>query len=378
MRKVYWRCCINTALAGKACIMKKKVLHVINSLMPGGAEMLLVNSLAEGGLQEHTDNIVVYFQGASPLAEKMDKSVQVICLDYKGILSLPATLSKLRKIIREHKIDIVHTHLNPAGTYTHLICPATVPHVHTLHTTYSMDTETRPVMRWLERKLYFNKKDCNVILLSDFTREDFLKAIPFKGRTFVLNNFVPDIFFKNEVNVNKPIHSSLKLIAVGTLKPLKNFEYLLDVFDHLRGEEIYLDIYGGGDRSPYEKIINEKGLKIKMMGYNDDLESVLPDYDLFIMPSKFEGFPLVLFEAMASGVPVMLSNIAPLKSIVGEHAIYFELDNAVATAESIRQWLQMKADISLMAQKAKRYAQSTVRRETYITELLSIYGQLGL
>ena len=359
--------------------MRKKVLHVINSMTIGGAETLLANSLSPGGLQQHTDNIVAYFQGESHLTGIIDKDVVIHCLNYKGLLNLPATLLKLRKIIKENKIDIVHTHLNPAGTYTHLICPANVPQVHTVHTTYSMDTETRPLMKWLERQLYFKKKDCNAILLSDFTKEDFLRSISFRGKTFVLNNFVPDIFFENEIQPEKPVGTALRLIAVGTLKPLKNFEYLLDVFDHLKSEEIYLDIFGGGDRSAYEKIINEKGLKVRMMGYNDNLAATLPGYDLFIMPSKFEGFPLVLFEAMASGIPLLLSNIAPLKNIVAdEHAVYFDLDNASATADTIRQLALKRNDIALMAKKAKHYAEITVRRETYLTGLLSIYGQLGL
>ena len=356
--------------------MRKKILHVINSMTTGGAETLLANSLSPGGLQQHTDNIVAYFQGTSHLTDIIAKDVPIYCLDYKGLVNLPATLMRLRKIIKENKVDIVHTHLNPAGTYTHLICPANIPQVHTLHTTYSMDTETRPVMRWLERQLYFTKKNCNVILLSDFTREDFIKTIPFKGKTFVLNNFVPDIYFENDTITESSPGNRLRLIAVGTLKPLKNFEYLLEVFEHLKSEDIHLDIFGSGERSTYEKMVNEKGLKIRMMGYNENMATTLPGYDLFVMPSKFEGFPLVLFEAMASGIPLFLSDIAPLKSIVGEHAIYFDLDNAAATADTIRQLMHKKADMALMAQKAKQYAEHTVRRETYITGLLSIYGQL--
>ena len=216
-----------------------------------------------------------------------------------------------------------------------------------------------------------------MILLSDFTKTDFLKAVPFKGRTFVLNNFVPDIFFNNTDSTGRKDEGTLRLVAVGALKPLKNFEYLLEVFEHLKNEDICLDIFGSGDSSAYDKVINKNGLKVRMMGFNDNMAVTLRNYDLFIMPSKFEGFPLVLFEAMASRVPLMLSNIAPVKSIAGEHAIYFDLDNAAATAETIKQLMYKRRDIIAMAQKAKQYAEHTVRRETYITGLLSIYEQLS-
>jgi len=356
--------------------MKKKILHVINSMTAGGAETLLANSLSPGGLQEYTDNIVVYFQGSSHLTNIIDKEVEIHCLAYKGILSLPATLRKLRRMIKEHKIDIVHTHLCPASFYTHLAIPGNVPQVHTMHTTYSMDTEARPIMRYLERNLYLKKKDCKLILLSDFTKADFLETVSFKGKTFVLNNFVPDSFFENPVKKYDPPQPRLKLIAAGTLKELKNFEYLLEVFKHLKNEEVYLDIFGGGNKTKYEQEINTHGLKVRMMGYRENLESVFPDYDVFVLPSKFEGFPLVVFEAMASGVPLLLSNILPVKSIVNEHATYFDLDNAEATAGIIKQILNKEIDISAMAAKAKTYADQLVRRETYLKGLLAIYEQV--
>lgn len=356
--------------------MKKKILHVINSLAAGGAETLLVNSLAAGGLQEHTDNIVVYFQGTSSIADRIDKGIKVTCLNYKGIFSLPRVLLNLRKIIKENKIDIVHSHLNPAGFYTHLICPAAVPQVHTVHTTYSMDNETSAPKFYLEKQLYLKKKNCNLILLSDFTKEDFLRSVLFSGKAFVLNNFVPDIFFKNTAKEYKGDKKKLQLVSAGRLSKVKNFEYLLEVFTHLKDREIYLDIYGDGNKAEYEKLINERSIKVSMMGRHNNLSEVLNNYDLFIMPSKFEGFPLSLFEAMASGVPLMLSAIAPLKSIVKDNAIYFGLDDAKAAADTLISILDKKTDINSLAKKAKGYAEKTVRKEMYIQKLLAIYDQL--
>ena len=356
--------------------MKKKVLHVINSLTPGGAETLLVNSLSAGGLQEHTDNVVVYFQGTSDLEKKLDSRVKCICLHYKGLHSLPGALFKLRRIIRSYKINIVHSHLNPAGVYTHLVCPSNIPQVHTIHTTYSMDNETPPVKLFFEKHFYFKKRNCNIILLSDFTKKDFTKTIPFTGRSFVLNNFVPDAYFDIPVIKQKLPLQELKIIAIGTLKPLKNFEYLLDVFSRLTNYPVSLDIFGGGDKTAYEKLIKEKSLNIRMVGHSENMEKKMIGYDLFIMPSKFEGFPLSVFEAMAAAIPLMLSAIEPLTSIVKDNAIYFELDNAEKVAQQIIAVLQNKIDINEMAVKAKEYAEKTVRREMYIQKLLKIYGQL--
>ena len=356
--------------------MKKKVLHVINSLTIGGAETLLANSLSSRGLQEHTDNYLVYFNKSSHLLSIVDKNVNVICLNYAGGFDVFRVLKKLRHIIKNNQIDIVHTHLTPAGLYMHMICPSDIPHVHTIHSTLSMDNETRPVMRFLDRQLFFKKRNCNIISLSDFTKEDFLQIIPFKGKIFVLNNFVADRYFDIPQKKYDRQKGILRLVAAGTLKELKNFEYLLEVFEYLRGMEVYLDIYGEGERTAYETVINNKNLKIKMMGSVDDMATVLPNYDMFIMPSKFEGFPLAVFEAMAAGIPLMLSDIPPLKTIVHEHALYFKLNDAAVTAGMIKEIFYGNIDINSMSLQAKAFAAITAKREIYIQRLLNIYEQL--
>lgn len=356
--------------------MKKKILHVINSMFPGGAEILLANSLAPGGLCEHTENHLAFFMAPSYLLDQLDKQVQVHFLEYKGSTDIFRMLSRLREIIEVNKIDVVHSHLNPSSTYTHIACPNNIAHVHTLHTTYSMDKETVKFKLWAEKYLYLKNKNSNLIFLSEFTKQDFLQHVSFKGRSFVLNNFVPDSFFNlQRTNPPRP-PQQLKLIAIGALKPLKNFEYLLEVFKYLKGQPISLDIYGGGNPAAYEKLINENGLAVNMKGHSAHLQQIITGYDLFIMPSKFEGFPLSVFEAMAACVPLMLSDIAPLRSIVNENAIYFRLDNAAKTAQQLLDILGGKFDLNTMALEAKIYASKTVKREIYINKLLEIYGQI--
>ena len=353
-----------------------KVLHIINSLSVGGAETLLANSLAPGGLNEYAENTLVYLHGDSYLSGIIDKNVKIIRLNYTGGIDIIRVLSQLRKIVAGNAFNVIHTHLNPASFYTHLTCPAGIPQLHTLHTTYSMDTETRRLMWFLEKQLYFKSKKCNIICLSDSARDDFLRSVPFKGKVFVLNNFVADKFFANPVKKYDANKAVLKMVAVGSLVELKNFEYLLDVCSFCKNEEIYLDIYGKGDKTKYEKVIERKALKVRMMGENTDIAEALKEYDLFVMPSKFEGFPLSLFEAMASGLPVMVSDIAPLQSTVKDNGIYFGLDNAEAAANIIKSILHGTTGINFIAEKAKAYAEQTVKREKYTKRLLAIYEQL--
>ncbi len=360
--------------------MKLKVLHVINSMTVGGAETLLAGSLAPGGLNEHTDNYLVYFNVGSCLLDIIDKNVNQYCFNYKGGIDVARLLKQLHNFIRINKIDIVHTHSPTADVYIRLVCPASIPVVHTMHTIYSMsidvDVEPQRLIIPIQKLLCFRRKNYNVICLSDFAKNDFVEATHFKGNTFVLNNFIANNFFGDSAKKYESRNAVLKLISIGNLGQRKNFEYLLEVFTYLTDQEVYLDIYGYGDKTKYEKIINAKKLKVRMMGGSDNIKNVLKDYDVFISSTKCEGFGLAIFEAMASGLPVMQSDIAPLKGLFKENAIYFDLNNAEATANKIKSIVNGEIDINDLAENGRQHANKVVRRDVYINKLLGIYNDI--
>jgi glycosyltransferase involved in cell wall biosynthesis len=345
-------------------------------MLPGGAETLLANSLAPGGLQDYFDNTLIYFNGDSHILKQLDKNVKVICLNYNGVLGLPQVLYRINKIIRQNRIDVIHTHLVPTSFFTYLAKPSIVPQVHTIHTTYSMDTENSPKLLFLEKHLYLKRKNVNIILLSNYIKTDFLNTISFRGNSFVLNNFVADRFFENVALKKEQSMGELKMVAVGRLSKVKNFKYLLDVFDYLKEMPISLDIYGGGENIEYEQLILAKKIKVRMMGLCTNVAEVLPKYDVFIMPSKFEGFPLSVFEAMASGLILLLSNIAPLKNMAKDNALYFELTDAKSVAETIKKIFNNQFNIQEMREMGIEYANENGRREKYINGLVKIYAEI--
>ncbi len=356
--------------------MRKKVLHVIDSIVYAGAQVLVANSLSKGGLQEEADNTLIYFMGSSSLQDRIDPGVEVICLNYKGIFDLYRCVAEIRKVIVHKEIDIVHSHLTPAGVYTYFACPKNIPHVHTMHSTYSMQYTIRFSLRLMEKYLLFRSKNCSLIFLTEYTRQDFLKAVRFKGRTYVLNNFIADEYFVDKLQSSSTDDKQLKVVAVGTLREEKNYEYLLKIFSYLKEYNISLDVYGNGDIEKFEKIVKENQLKVRFLGLHSEVYKILYNYDLFILASKFEGFGLAIFEAMASGVPVMISNLDSLKNIVGDNAIYFDLDDEGKPAKILISILNKEIDIKKMAEKAKIHAEKTVRRSIYISKLVAIYNEL--
>jgi len=351
-----------------------KVLHIINSLTIGGAEVLLTNSLSKGGLQDHVENILVFFQGESELVDKVDKRVTVINLGYKGWHSFGTLLMKLRKTIKIHKPDIIHTHLNPAGWYTVLAKPNNIPQIHTLHISYSDDTDTGKLRLFFEKKLHLQRKDANLITLSELLKDDLKAAVNIKGNVFVLSNFIADEFF--EPNPETPPSDIFKMVAVGNMRPQKNYNYLLDIFQHLKDYPVSVDVYGHGDHAVHSERAAKENLKVKFMGPVKNPKDIYWKYNGFIMPSKFEGFGLTAYEAMASGLPLFLSDLGAFKSLIKDNAVYFSLTDAARAAETIKNTLENNSDVKDMVIKARQYAEKTVKREAYIKNLLNIYEQV--
>ena len=352
-----------------------KVLHIINSLSIGGAEILLTNSLANGGLQEHIENTILFFQGETELVNRIDKRVKVINLGYKGWPSFGSLLNNIRKVIKTCKPDIVHTHLNPAGWYTALICPGNIPQIHTLHISYSDNTDTDKTMLFLERIFLLQRRDANLITLSELLKEDLIASVNIKGKVFVLSNFIADEFFE-PLPEAPASDGTFKLVAVGNMRPQKNYPYLMDIFRHLKNESISVDVYGYGDHAALSETAQKEGLSVKFMGPVKNPRDIYWKYNGFIMPSKFEGFGLTAYEAMASGLPLFLSDIDAFKSLIKDHAVYFNLTDAGKAAEIIKNTVSNNFNSKATAAKARLYAEKTVKREIYIENLLKIYKEV--
>lgn len=116
-----------------------------------------------------------------------------------------------------------------------------------------------------------------------------------------------------------------RFVAAGRLASQKNFRLLIDAVSEMRRrEDIIVDIYGDGPLK--EQLIAQIGARglndvISLRGYVDSLLPQLGDADGFILSSDFEGFPSVVVEAMAAGVPVVATDCSPaMQDILFDHS----------------------------------------------------------
>lgn len=104
--------------------------------------------------------------------------------------------------------------------------------------------------------------------------------------------------------------SSKRILSVGRLDCQKGYDLLLESLSKIKDQlqDWAIDIYGEGkDKESLEFQRHTLGLdeKVHFLGYSNDMETVYANHSIYVMSSRFEGFPMVLLEAMAAGLPVV-------------------------------------------------------------------------
>ncbi|PMO59272.1 hypothetical protein BCT07_09685 [Vibrio breoganii] len=158
--------------------------------------------------------------------------------------------------------------------------------------------------KWFFKRIYLG--NMSLAFPSGKLQRDILELAKFKGEINYthgvgLFNFKKEI----EIQVAKRKPQELKFLYVGRLSPEKNLELLVDVFNVLG-----LNLTIIGDGPSMSKLVGKSNENIKYKGYVDNLllEKIYTEHDVFILPSISEPWGLVVEEALAKGLPVIVSN----------------------------------------------------------------------
>lgn len=160
-------------------------------------------------------------------------------------------------------------------------------------------------------------------------------------------------------------------ILVGTAARLsfeKGVDVLIDGFAKLNKENTHLIIIGsGGKRRKLEKQVERNGLKqrVHFLGHRSDVPSILPCLQAYVQPSRFEGMPMALLEAMTSGCPVIATNVGGVPDLIGDNANGLLIETG--DPDAIRIALEQVLDHPLRAARRARTARNFVREAHALT-----------
>lgn len=351
------------------------IVHIIDSLGRGGTETLLTDLLPH--LRQRYSIVLVTLSPVNEFGDQVFSHCEYhYCLNHRGPASLPLSIIKLRRIIRKHKPAIVRSQLVLSTVLARMATPRHIPLVFSIHNTLSSlipKNIAGRIVKWIEKNV--RKKNVLLVGVTQAIIDDYRAYFSYKGESTVLYNYVRDDFFAIPARQN-PVSKELRLLAVGNLRPQKNYPFMIGSFKYLKDIPVTLDVYGDGAlRETLEKTIEDNKLHVALKGKVADVAAVIPAYDAFLMLSSFEGFGIAVAEAMAANTPVILSDIAVLREITQSRAIFVSLDSSENFAKQIRELVHDRAPLQSMILPNRERAEKYYSRTAYLKELNAIYDR---
>jgi len=353
---------------------KKKLIHFIFNLGRGGAETMLVRVIRE--LNEY-ENIVVTLFPMDHFGEEL-KCDKLICLNLRSLFGLPFSIFTFRKLVRKEKPDAVHTHLFWPTFIARFAVPEKIPLITTIHAFIASSVEYKHwYIRFFDKVSYRFRKSVIIVVAKGALQEyfSFLKLKPWKA--YALYTFVDVSRFNSSNAAVKAPSPQFRVISVGALRTQKNYRYLVSAFAQIKALPVELHIYGTGNLlNELQQQINETGARVILKGEVKGIEKIIPQYDLYVMSSAFEGFSLSVLEAMAMGMPLLLSDIASFREQCDGIAEFFSLDDQQDFTEKLKKIMTLGPDqLNAMGEQAKNKAVSLFTLEQHMQGLRKIYAE---
>ncbi len=321
----------------------KKVGLVITRMVKGGASRI-IRSIISGGRDKFAFSL---YTGVQDISEGDLEDLKPIC----EIILVPNMLREINPIkdykaylylrdeFRRNKFDVVHTHTSKAGFLGRFAASnAGIPRIiHTPHgTIYADNSRIKGVpdiklgrYPFLFAERLAGRKHSFLTVLSNNERELSIKlGLSSSDNTIVIPNGIDLEKFKFSENQRYEGRKSLGLLdddvfilSAGRLSLEKGHSLLISAFkDALKSNQnLKLGIAGEGELMIDFKKENCQLIsagKLTLFGHVDNIEMLFSAADIFVLPSFYEGFGLAVLEAMASGVPIIASDVGGIPELM--------------------------------------------------------------
>lgn len=347
-----------------------KVMQITHDLHIGGLQRVVVD-LARGMDKKKFEVSVCALREGGPLEKELaEGGIEVLRMPSTGGRADYFRFWKLYKVMMEKKPSVVHTHnTEPLTDGATAALLAGVPvKVHTDHARRFPDKVRYMFSEWLLSHFI-----TQVVAVSDYTRNDLVwyeKIRPDKIKV-VLNGIVGDKYAvpidveKKKADLEIDPGRTPVLGTASRLTPQKGISYLLKAVKRLSHDfpDVLLLIAGEGELwDVLNAEVKELGMErhVMFLGPRLDMHEIFQLFDIFILPSLYEGLPLVLLEAMAASRAIVATGVGGVGQAVldGGNAILVKPEDPDAIYRAV-----------------KRLSENSVMRERFSKKSLELFRQ---
>lgn len=316
--------------------MMKRILHIVGTMNRAGAETMIMNLYREIDKSKYQFDFVVFTDRKNDYEDEilsLGGKIHVINTNnpLKRLISLKQLLSSNKQY------QIIHCHTNFSNAF-HLIAGALAKvQIRIAHSHNTTDKSHNVIIRFCYQFL-------TKILINTFAThyiscgKEASKLLFYRSKkVLILPNSV-NLKHLAQLQVNKKNYvnslfnfdeSVLKIIQVGRLQFEKNHVFSIELAQLLKARAIPFKMFflGAGELEKELKLkVKSLGLNedIIFLGVRDDVPEFMAGSDLMLMPSLYEGFPVVLVESQAVGLPSLISDSISDEVDLKVNSIFFE------------------------------------------------------
>lgn len=365
---------------------KPRVCHLITRLLKGGAEAKTIETIL--GLDGYEFTVGHGAEYDPEQVERLQKAgVQTrrfASIRHYNPVTAVLAVGAVARYFRQEEFDIVHTHSTEAGIIGRFAASlADVPAVvHTVHGV-PFASDRNDLLEWfvLRCERAAARRTDRLVTNADAIAEEYLRREIGEPEQYTTVYSGIDIDrFRDAAPAQDVTGAGVRVVMVGRLVDGKGFEDLLAAVDRLDQDDLSVYLVGDGPlREELQQEIDQRGLvgTVHMLGYRDDIPEILAACDVFVLPSYREGTPRVITEAMASGLPVIASDIAGIPEQVedGESGYLIPAGDSETLATRLKELL---ADAELRDRMGERGLERVERFsiEAMLNELDGLYREL--
>lgn len=355
-----------------------KILHVITSLLSGGAEKIVSDLVLLFRSKNVVSEVAVFNAIDTPLMKRLvDERITVHRFAPEGgNVYSPKNLIKLQRLVSAGKYDIVHTH-NTACQLFGALCriPKNTRLVTTEHNT-SNRRRGHGVMRYTDRMMYSAYH--RVVCISEGTLDsmaDFL-GDKIKGKCVVINNGINLDRYRGEIGSIQP-GGDVTVTMVAGFREQKDQDTAVRAMAELP-ERFRLVLVGDGVRiNEVRELAESIGVsdRVTFPGMRDDVPDLLRESDIVLMSSHYEGLSLSNIEGLASGRPFVASDVPGLREVTQGAGILFAEGDQSGLASIL---FRLADDADLYASTARKCMERACGYDINLTaeRYLSVYKEL--
>jgi len=351
------------------------IAHIIGGADAGGAERMVVNLLNELAPMEPV-LILTGRRGTGALLENLDRRVTVLHVHCR-LRRMPQDVMRLAGVLRERRIQVVHSHMFGASLFAALAArTARVPVF--LTSEHGLNPWKRVWHRWIERHLISRYARARICVSQDIRKvRASADGIPDSQL-----RLIPNGTCVGEAGEER-MHPVPRLLAVGRLIEAKDYPTLISAARLLReaGVEFELNVAGDGPlRASLEQSSRMAGVDgcVHWLGSRRDVEALMRSSDVFVMSSMREGQPMVLLEAMAAARPIVATAVGGIPGTVAgdREALLVPPRDPKALAAAVRRLIEDPELARTLGANARRRAVQEFSIEAIARAHLNLYQSL--